>query len=739
LAAGTAVATEPDPGFTPAAGAERPRIGLALGGGGARGGAHVGVLKVLDELRVPVDCVAGTSMGALVGATFASGVPADRIEQMLGEIDWPATIAFQGWRAARPMQRKVSGITYSNSIEFSIWGGRLHSGSGFIPSQHIEGQLRLLVGSARGPTDFDLLPLPFRAVATDLATSSMAVLGEGDLAEAMRASMAVPGLFAPVVRGDQVLADGGMLRNVPVDVARELCADVVIAVSLPLPPRSPDEFQSLFTAAGRTIDVVVEANEQAQLELLGPADVHIRAPVGDVGSADFDRVMETIPHGEAAARQMAEALSRYALPEEEYRRWRERLQRADTPAVRIAEIRFAPLRHASAEYLATRLKTRPGDVVTPMALEVDMSRVFASGDFERVDYRLHPTSDGDYRLEIEAEERHGGTDFVRFDLGLSGSAGGDLLFVVRADHRREWVNMLGGQWRNALQLGQLSSVETAFYQPLDTAQRFFVEPTLAVQRSLEDFYVDGDRVASYRLTDGTLRLDAGVNLSNQARLRAGVLAGSTEFDLDTGSIPLLDEERTRDSGFVLGALFDTRDTPYLPTRGSFAQFEYRHANDWFGGETSYRQVEGVAGRALPWRDQVLLLAAGAGHTLGGELPASRYFSVGGARSFPSAQRGELRGRDYWSGSATLMMRLADIQALFGQVFYGGFGLHALGVADPLEGGGDQTILGASFTLGARTPVGPLLVTLGADDNGSVELHVALGRPITEGSLLDRLQ
>jgi NTE family protein len=739
LLAAPAHGAAPEAATAAAATPERPRIGLVLGGGGARGGAHVGVLKVLDEMRVPVDCIAGTSMGALVGGTFASGMPADELERRLGEIDWAATIGPSQWRAREPMQRKLSGVTYSNNIEFSAWGGELHSDAGFISAQHVEAQLRLLIGGARSIKDFDDLPLPFRAVATDLVASRMVVLGEGDLAEAMRASMAVPGLFSPVIIGDQVLTDGGMVRNLPVDVARELCADVVIAVALAIPPPAPDDLASLFTTAGRSIDAIIESNEKDQLATLAPDDVAVIVPVGDIRAVDFDRVMDTIPLGEAAARAVAEDLRRFALPDDEYQRWRAAVTRHDSPSVRITSIEFRPLRHASAAYLATRLKTRAGDEVTRAELEADMSRVFASGDFERVDYRLTPSLDDGYRLIINAAERRGETDFIRFDLGLAGSAGGDVLFALRADHRREWVNARGGQWRNELQLGQLSSLVTAFYQPLDVAQKYYVEPSLGIHRSLEDFFLDGDRIASYRLLEGGAGADVGVNLSNRLRLFSGVRLTVADFNLDTGGISILDEERSRDNSFVVGGIFDSRDSAYLPTRGSYGQFHYRNSNQWLGGEETYSQLEAVYGRAVPWRDQVLLLVAGAGNTLSGDLPRYRDFRIGGARSFPAVQRGELRSEGYWSGSATWMLRLADIQALFGQVFYGGLGVHALRLLDPIDGGPDETILAASFTLGARTPVGPLMLTLGAADNDSIELHLALGRPIPEGSLLDRLQ
>jgi NTE family protein len=718
--------------------ADRPRVGLVLGGGGARGGAHIGVLKVLDELRVPVDCVAGTSMGALVGATFAAGAPPERIEREFLAIDWVATLGSEGQRPLMPMQRKLAGITYSNNIQFSISDGRLRGDGGVLSTQNVEALLRLLVGNARWTEDFDDLPIPFRAVATDLGAGEMVVLDSGDLTRAMRASMAVPGVFAPVVIGDQVLADGGMIRNLPVDVARELCADVsiVVAIDLPLPPT--EELQSIFALTGRSIDAMIIANERAQLATLTADDVAIRVPVGDIGAGDFARVSETIPLGEAAARSVAEALRRYALPEAEYRRWRAQLARPKPALVRIADIHFVPLRHASADYLVTRMATRPGDEVTLAELESDISRIFASGDFTRVDYRLRPQPGGGQALEISAVERPDGSDFLRFDLGLSGSSGGDVLFALRADHRREWINPLGGQWRNSLQLGQLSELGTTFYQPLDVPQRFFVEAGLAAGRTLEDIFVDGDRAARFDLLAGEVHLDLGVNLGNHARVRTGARWGLHEYKPDIGTVDIVALDSTRDTSVAFGAIYDTRDAAALPSSGSYAALEYASSGDWLGGQQSYEIIEAVAGHSMPWRDTLLVLAAGAGNTLDGDLPRYRDFQVGGIRSFPALSRGELRGAGYWSASASWLLRVGDSRALFGQMFYAGFGLQAVNVSDRLDGIKEGTILGASFTVGARTLAGPLMLSLGAADNGSVTIHLALGRPISEGSMLDRL-
>ena len=214
---------------------QRPRIGLALGGGGAKGAAHVGVLTLLEDMRIPVDCVVGTSMGALVGGAYAVGMTAEEVERAIREISWSQAIGFEGWRQKLPMRRKLAGRTYSNNFEFGWRDGSVAAPSGIINSQNVEQTIRHLVARGLGTTDFDRLPIPFRAIATDMMTGEMVVLAEGDLAGSMRASMAVPGVFAPVTMDGRTLGDGGLTRNIPIDIARETCADVVIAVAVPTP------------------------------------------------------------------------------------------------------------------------------------------------------------------------------------------------------------------------------------------------------------------------------------------------------------------------------------------------------------------------------------------------------------------------------------------------------------------------------------------------------------------------
>ncbi len=344
--AGLALAAEPDPSATTAATA-RPRIGLVLAGGGAKGGAHVGVLKVLEQMHVPIDCIAGTSMGALVGAGYASGIPADELQKFIVGINWKTVVGGQGRRDLEPVEQKRQGVTYSNQLELGVRKSGVVMPGGIVNTSSIEDLLRSYVAGARMQSDFDKLPIPFRAVATDMVSGQMVVLAKGDIATAMRASMAIPGAFAPVIMDKQILSDGGMVRNIPVDVARNLCADVVIVVNLVEPPADPAKLQTAMQLMARSTDVGIQANEQLQLQTLTDKDVLINVMMGDIGTADFERIPETIPLGEKAARDQMAALAKYAVPADEYLAWRKHVTSSQAIEARLAGVRYEGLQRVN--------------------------------------------------------------------------------------------------------------------------------------------------------------------------------------------------------------------------------------------------------------------------------------------------------------------------------------------------------------------------------------------------------
>lgn len=740
LAGQSAAAASPEAiGSAVAVARERPRIGLVLGGGGAKGAAHIGVLRVLDEMHIPIDCVVGTSMGALVGATFAAGMEPEKIEKAVLAINWSRTVGTEGLRDRMPINRKLAGLTYTNSLDIGVQNGKLQAPGGLLRTQDIEDVIRGLVSEARLTTDFDQLPMPFRAVATDMLAGEMVVLSEGDLSIAMRASMAVPGAFSPVLIGDKVLSDGGMMRNLAVDVGRELCADVVIAVSLSSPPPKAADLNSAVTLAGRSLDVMIEANQKAQIATLTSADVSIVVPMGDIGSADFGRVPDAVPLGRTAAEAMSEELRRYALPESEYQAWRTAMNRAADKTFQLADVRIEGLDRVNPQYVQAQLENSvPGREVTTAQIIEDTGRIFALGDFEQVEYRVSGPEDSQ-TLSIHPVEKSWGPDFVRFDAGLAANFDGDLQALLRADYDQTWINPLGGVWHSGIQVGQLSLLQTDLYQPIDVRQRFFIQPVIQLQSEIQDIYDDGDRVAVYNEQEAFGLLDLGVNLNTRAQLRAGLYRGWFQLNRDTGPTVIPDVDRESDTSLQVRAVYDTRNSISYPTRGTFLNARFRHSGSFLGGEQSYDLVEGVIAKSFPWRGDSLAFTLGGGAELDGELPPTQLFQLGGLRTFAGLQTGELRGSSYWYAGSTYLWKLADIQSLFGQALYAGLRLKAGRMGDRIDGVDDGALYGISASLGGRTPIGPFVLSLGVVDNHSWQLQFGLGRPIAEGSILDEMR
>jgi NTE family protein len=719
----------------------RPRIGLVLSGGGAKGGAHVGVLKVLEELHVPVDCIAGTSMGALVGAGYAAGLPAADLESFLTGVDWEAVVGGVGRRPLEPIAQKQLAMAASSGVDLGVRNGRIVTPSGLTNTSGIDDLLRTYVARARMVSDFDRLPIPYRAVATDMVTGRMVVLDHGDLAMAMRASMAIPGAFAPVVWDKYVLADGGQVRNIPVDVARQTCADVVIVVNLVEPPTPAEKLVEATQLLARSMDVVLAANENVQLDSLTDKDVRVDVEMGDIGTADFTRVPETIPLGEVAARKVADRLAAYAVPEAEYVAWRSRVTTHQDVGARVAGVRFEGLERVNPEYLRTLTTIEPGDRVDIEAISHDAMRMSALNDVDSVAYRLEG-DEANPTLVWWPAESSVGPNVLSPSMGINASGRGDMKFLLGVQYVRHWLNERGAQWINNAQVGYESVFSTSLYQPFDVAQRFFVEPGLFATRTVEDLYVDTERVAEYRFTDLGGAVDLGVNLGRTSQLRVGYVNTRRKAEVQTGisTLPEIDvrfeDADTRDAGVAASAIYDSRERESFARHGMAAAVQYFQSDESMGADRNWNRIEAGIRKAVPFGRHAMWISVAGGTFFGDdEPPGDRAFSLGGPRTMPAYQFDELRAEEYWLADVNFLWRIANIVAVRNQALYAGVGLQAAGLYERVDLVPDGEIYSASLTVGGPTPVGTF--TLGiAGSSDSWGFWLSLGRPVGTGSILN---
>jgi len=538
-----------------------------------------------------------------------------------------------------------------------------------------------------------------------------------------------------------ILSDGGQVRNLPVDVARETCADVVIVVNLVVPPTPPEKLVQAQQLVARSMDVMLQSNVNLQLATLTDRDVRIDVPMGDIGTADFERVPETIPLGEAAARKMADRLALYSIAPEQYAAWRQRVTVSQGVEARVADVRFEGLRHVNPEYLRTFTTIRPGDEVDSAAISADANRMAALEDLDSVSYRLegdpaNPT------LVWLPQETAIGNNRLRPSMGVFTGGQGDLRFLMGAQYVRHWLNPRGGQWRTNVQIGYETLLTTSFYQPFDVSQRWFVEPTVFAGRALEDLYVDYEKVAEYRFSDVGGGIDLGANFGSSAQLRIGYLSTTRKADLQTGigNLPgaekLVPEIDARDAGMVASAIWDSRNMATFATEGFAAQIRYVQSDESLGADRNWDKLEGAVRVPVDLGRYAMWLSLAGGTSVGDdELPGDRAFVLGGPRSLPAYQFDELRVRDYWLGSAMFLWRLRELVAVRNQALYGGLGVQVAGLYYRVDLVPDGEGYGASAFFGGATPIGALTLGIAGAEN-SWAVWLTIGRPIGHGSILD---
>ena len=708
--------------------ATAPRIGLALSGGGARGLAHVGVLKVLEEMRVPISCVTGTSMGAIVGGTFAAGRTSAEMEKLVLEAQWDAIFRDKPPRKEIAMRRKVDDYKTLFAPEFGVKDGSLALPKGVIAGVSIESFFRTLATPAFAITDFDRLPIPFRAMATDIETGESIVLASGSLANAMRASMSVPGAIAPVERDGRLLVDGGIANNLPIDEARRLCGDVIIAVNISTPPMKREQLTSALAITGQLINFLGKQTVDEQLRSMGERDVLIAPDLGDISAGSFDRAADAIRVGEQAARAMAGKLARLSVPPEQYAAMRAAQVRPAQALGTVDEIRIEGLQRTNPEVVRQLVESRPGEPLTEEKLGADLRRVFGTRDFETISYRVVGGETGPRALLIEPREKSWGPDYLRFGLGLASDFSGDSQFNLLAQYRRTWINRLGAEWLTEAQIGQDTRLSTEFFQPLDETGRWFVAPSALVGQNSRSVFVGDDKVATYLISAAQAGVDAGAVLGTWGEVRLGPVWSRIHARVDAGS-PLLPSLRETTAGMRLGLFIDQTDAAWFPREGYRAGVAAYAALESFGSARDYQRVEGTVRGIDSWGPHTLNATLHAGTRLGSDMPAYESFMLGGPLRLSAYRVGQFTGREYWFGRLMYYNRTLPLPDILGSGIYAGASAELGRITDRGDGlPSPGTLWAGSLYLGADTFLGPLFVGVGVGTSGNWSMYLLLGVP-----------
>lgn len=706
--------------------ASRPKVCLVLSGGGARGAAHVGVLKVLEELRVPIDCIAGTSMGSIVGAAYASGMPVADMEAVLGTLSTRLLFKDLPPREERAMRLKRDDATILAPAEIGVRGGDLRLPRGLVSGVQLESVLRRL-SRTHGFVQFDRLPIPFRAVATDLVTGKPVVLSDGELAVAMRASMSVPGAVEPVRLDGKMLVDGGLTNNLPVDVARAMGADVVIAVNLGTPLLRPEGLNSVVGVTAQMVNILTEQNVQASLASLKPTDILVLPRLDDFSAADFDHLGETVPIGEASARLQADLLAKYAVSPAAYAAWKEKREaRLMQAEVTPDEIRFSPMARVNPDTARAALQTRAGEPIDQETLDRDLQRLYGSGNFEHVSYQLLEEP-GRRILNVDAVEKSWGPNYLRGGLGLSSDFKGDAFFNLLVSYRKTWLNRLGGEWRSDVQVGQTNRLYTEFYQPLEMRQRYFIVPSVEYERRTIDVFSRDQRIARFDAKVARVNLETGLQ-SRYGELRLGLSRADIRTELDTGPPEFDQQTRSDYTAVTLRGLADQVDNTNFPRAGYGLTMEVLAARTGLGSDSNFTRAEASGVYVKSFGEHTFQLGFKLGRGLGGDpLPGVGQFQWGGMLQQSGYPTGALVGEDLRFGRLVYYNRLHRWALLDG--LYGGGSLEIGQMNKPFIAGNEQgTLKSFALLLGLDTPIGPLYLSWGKANHGYTSWYLFLGRP-----------
>ena len=722
LSPGYSVFAQTDVGET-----TRPKIGLVLGGGGARGAAHIGVLRELERQRIPIDAIAGTSMGAIVGGLYASGMSVAELEELIGSLDWSGAFKDVANRENLRYRRKQDDAAFPMNLELGIRNGEILIPKGVLQGQRLGLILRQLTLDVSQVQDFNRLPIPFRAVASDIATGEAVVMDSGDLAIAIRASMSAPGIFSPVRIGEHTLVDGGLVGNVPVEAMRELDIDIIIAVDVEFPLFKPEELTSALAISAQMLTILIRKETMRQLDLLGPQDFLIRPELGEFGSANFAGIKEAIEPGAIAARQMEDKLSVLSVSDRAFES-HVAARKVIIPATRLEFVRVRDDGVLSEGVIRSRLKTEAGDPIDAERLAADAARLYGLQLYDHVDFRII-TEGESTGVVFETRPKDWGPNFLKFGVSLQDDLDGNTSFNVSSRMTRAGINSLGAEWRTDLRLGTEPLLVTEFYQPLSFNSRYFVAPRLDMQQTNFNVFTAGDNVARYRVSDAMIALDVGRELGLWGEVRLGVFRGIGEARLNIGD-PVFPNVEFQTGGVFASFNVDTLDNAQIPLHGSQVNIEWTLSRPGLGSDDNYESISAFASKV--WTTGRHSLNAGVSFNTSRDADdiVQNFFTLGGFLNLSGFAPGQISGPHAALARLSYYRRSGQIKGAFVVPLYIGTSLEAGNVWQSRSDiSMDSVLIHGSVFLGLDTFVGPVIFAAGFGEGGNKSLYLSIGSPI----------
>jgi NTE family protein len=659
----TSAQQTPVPHATQAA-SSQPKIGLVLEGGAALGLAHIGVIRWLEENHIPVSFIAGTSMGGLVGGLYATGNSPAEIRELIRGVDWPVVLRGEVPFQDLSFRRKEDAEDFPNSLEFGIKQG-VRFPSGFNSGHQVGLILDRVALPYSQVANFDDLPIPFACVATDIVNNKPHVFHSGSLSVALRSTMSLPGIFTPVKAENTVLVDGGLLDNLPVDVAQQLGAELTIAVHLETKPLGANEPLSSVGVLGRSVSVVIAANELASMQ---KADILISVPLAKFSSTDYEKYEEIIKLGYEAAESKRALLSRFSVDEPTWQAYlAQRSERRKTAPV-PQSIEVAGTGPIEAKGVQKQLDDVAGKPIDTPGLENKLTNLLGDGRFASVGYEMTGRT-GQPALQINVRERDYSPPSVRPLLVIDGAQVERVQFMLGARFTFMDLGRFGTEWRNDVILGTEHGVQSEFFVPFGKDLHWFVAPRIFAAKSLQDFYHGGNLLSEYRNQRAGGEAAIGFMPNRYSQFRIGYLEGYQKLAPIIGS-PLFRTLSGRSSKNSISFAIDKRNNPVIPTTGheirGVAEWYYANPGAPYGFPLSALRIS----KYLPVSETTsLIFTANGGTTYSHQKTGFPPFEIGGGPELYAYGRNEFLTKQYFFFRGGFVRRLFSLPALLGDKAY----------------------------------------------------------------------
>ncbi|MDO8068017.1 patatin-like phospholipase family protein [Janthinobacterium sp. SUN206] len=709
----------------PAPVAARPRIALVLSGGGARGLAHIGVLKVLQELHVPIDMVVGTSMGGVVGGAYAAGASVADLEKMARETNWARVVADRPPRDELAFRRREEDLLLPSRIEFGTSRNGISTPPSAASNAALEMALNRLLPAGMRDRPASQLPLPFRSVASDLVNGELVELVDTPLFLSMRASLAVPGVFAPVRVNNRLVVDGGLVRNLPVDMARAMGADIIIAVNVGTPLAPEKELGSAIGVAQQMLQILTEQNVQRSLKELQPQDILVAPDLTGVSFLDFENYARAMRAGEQAAQALAAHLAPLALPPEQYAA-REQLRLA-APALLDVALPLTRLAVESEGDINPRiLQAQSGLVEGQSVSQEDVlkaaAKLYGRGDVARVETEV--VDSGDQRaVTIKAVEAPWASSRLRVGLEVGSDFRDSNTFALKLLHVRSNLNSWGGELRSMAQIGTTRNFGVQYWQPLGAGNPWYIAPSIQYSSQAVDLFDKGRRSARVAYSGQGASLVLGRQFGFWGDLQFGVSRSEVKAGVSIPADPAYPQERALGTNQFVQFRVDTLDSPGFPTRGVLFDATWTRASTTGSGETGL-------GRSAITGLKAFGRGNWAGHVYGewaraqrGEAP----LSLGGFLRLSGTQFESVTGRSVALARFVMARRIGSLPSTLGGAVRAGFSLEMGGGFDQSEHWKSTKFTQASSAfISVDTRFGPVYVASGASKGGESTLYLFLG-------------